>query len=81
MCISDGHVAGPRGSSPFLIAVAGEIARRRGAGSPAAQAALEIAVDSTAFYERTTKPGPGSSAAVVSMRSFPYAFATHSAVS
>ena len=41
----------PRGSSPFLIAVADEIAARRGAADPAARAALEISVDSTAFYD------------------------------
>lgn len=56
--------ATPRGSSPFLIAVADEIAARRGAADPAARAALEISVDSTAFYERITKLGLGSSAAV-----------------
>jgi phosphomevalonate kinase len=43
--------ATPRGSSPFLLAVADEIAARRGARDPAAQAALEISVDSTAFYD------------------------------
>ena len=56
--------ATPRGSSPFLLAVADEIAARRGAGDPAAQAALEISVDSRAFYHRITKLGLGSSAAV-----------------
>jgi len=45
--------ATPRGSSPFLLAVAEEIAARRGPGDPAAQAALEISVDSSAFYDRT----------------------------
>jgi len=54
----------PRGSSPFLIAVADEIAARRGAADPAAHAALEISVDSRAFYHRITKLGLGSSAAV-----------------
>jgi phosphomevalonate kinase len=54
----------PRGSSPFLVAVADEIAARRGPGDPATRAALEISVDSTAFYERITKLGLGSSAAV-----------------
>src|SRR5687767_8580508 len=56
--------ATPRGSSPFLLAVAVEIAERRGAADPAARAALEISVDSTAFYDRMTKLGLGSSAAV-----------------
>ena len=46
--------ATPRGSSPFLLAVAQEIAARRGASDPAARAALEISVDSTAFYDQTT---------------------------
>ncbi len=44
----------PRGSSPFLLAVADEIAQRRGSADPATQAALEISVDSTAFYDRVT---------------------------
>lgn len=44
--------ATPRGSSPFLVAVAEEIAARRGASDPAARAALEISVDSSAFYDR-----------------------------
>src|SRR5215831_414462 len=56
--------ATPRGSSPFLVAVAEEIAARRGASDPAARAALEISVDSTAFYNRAQKLGLGSSAAV-----------------
>jgi phosphomevalonate kinase len=56
--------ATPRGSSPFLLAVVDEIAARRGAADPAAHAALEISVDSTAFYHRITKLGLGSSAAV-----------------
>jgi phosphomevalonate kinase len=56
--------ATPRGSSPFLLAVADEIAARRGAADPAATAALEVSVDSTAFYDRMTKLGLGSSAAV-----------------
>jgi len=46
--------ATPRGSSPFLLAVAEEIAARRGVDDPATRAALEISVDSTAFYDRTT---------------------------
>src|SRR4051812_15162796 len=44
----------PRGSSPFLVAVAEEIAAQRGADDPAARAALEISVDSTAFYDPVT---------------------------
>jgi phosphomevalonate kinase len=56
--------ATPRGSSPFLLAVADEIAARRGGADPAAHAALEISVDSAAFYHRLTKLGLGSSAAV-----------------
>jgi phosphomevalonate kinase len=46
--------ATPRGSSPFLVAVAEEIAARRGAQDPATRAALEISVDSTAFYDAVT---------------------------
>jgi len=54
-----------RGSSPFLLAVATELAARRGDNDPAARAALEIAVDSSAFYDsHGTKLGLGSSAAV-----------------
>jgi phosphomevalonate kinase len=56
--------AAARNSSGFLLAVAEEIAERHGAGSPAAIAATEIAVDSAAFYDRSTKLGIGSSAAV-----------------
>lgn len=56
--------ATPRGSSPFLVSVAEEIAVRRGADDPAARAALEVSVDSTAFYNRAQKLGLGSSAAV-----------------
>jgi phosphomevalonate kinase len=52
----------PRGSSPFLIAVADEIAARRGAADPAAAAALEITVDSSAFYDRSTRPRLGPTA-------------------
>jgi phosphomevalonate kinase len=54
-------------SSPFLLAVARELAQRYGADSPGALAALEIAVDSSAFYassDCTQKLGLGSSAAV-----------------
>jgi phosphomevalonate kinase len=58
------HHATPRGSSPFLVAVADEIAARRGAADPAARVALEVSVDSAAFYERMIKLGLGSSAAV-----------------
>ena len=47
------------------LAVADELAARRGAADPAARAALEIAVDSRAFYDDgATKLGLGSSAAV-----------------
>jgi phosphomevalonate kinase len=48
--------ATPLGTSPFLVSVAEEIAARRGASDPAARAALEISVDSSAFYDRTTRP-------------------------
>jgi phosphomevalonate kinase len=51
-----------RATSPFLLAVADEVAARRGAA--AAQAALEISVDSAAFYDGSVKLGIGSSAAV-----------------
>src|SRR3954465_8219320 len=54
----------PRGSSPFLVAVADEIARRHGADHPATRAAMEITVDSSAFYLGDQKLGLGSSAAV-----------------
>ncbi|MBV8757160.1 MAG: hypothetical protein JO257_07800 [Deltaproteobacteria bacterium] len=56
--------AGPRGSSPFLLAVADAIAARRGAQDPAVKAAMEIVVDSRALYDDDTKLGLGSSAAV-----------------
>lgn len=56
--------AGPRGSSPFLLALANEIERRFGEGHPATRAALEITVDSSSFYEGGQKLGLGSSAAV-----------------
>jgi phosphomevalonate kinase len=55
---------GPRGSSPYLVGVADELAQRFGADSPAARAALEIVVDSTALFEGGQKLGLGSSAAV-----------------
>lgn len=51
---------GPRGSSPFLAAVAEEVAAA--GGDPAR--ALAIAVDSSAFYVGAMKLGLGSSAAV-----------------
>ena len=54
----------PRGSSPFLVAVADEIAKRYGADHPATRAAMEIVVDSSTFYQGTHKLGLGSSAAV-----------------
>ena len=54
-----------RGSSPFLLAVAREIAARRGDNDGATRAALAIAVDSSAFYDtHGNKLGIGSSAAV-----------------
>jgi phosphomevalonate kinase len=57
--------AGPVGSSVFLVAVAEELARRRGPDDPAVKAAMEIAVDSSALYDDDgTKLGLGSSAAV-----------------
>src|ERR1041384_7730006 len=56
--------ATPRGSSPFLLAVADEIAARRGPDHDATRAAPEISVDSPGVYHRITKLGLGSSAAV-----------------
>ena len=58
------QTATPPGSSPFLLAVADEIAARHGGAHPATRAALEITVDSQAFYDKLTKLGLGSSAAV-----------------
>ena len=55
---------GPRGSSPFLIGVVNELDKRLGRDHAAARAALEVVVDSTAFYAGGTKLGLGSSAAV-----------------
>src|SRR6478609_8831293 len=55
---------GPRGSSPFLLSVADEIAKRYGADHPATRAAMEIVVDSSMFYQGKEKLGLGSSAAV-----------------
>ncbi len=52
----------PAGSSPFLLAVARELGNRY--GDAAAQAALGIVVDSSAFYAGSIKLGLGSSAAV-----------------
>lgn len=54
----------PKGSSPFLLAVARELAEARGPDDPAARAALAVTVDSSAFYHHGTKLGLGSSAAV-----------------
>jgi phosphomevalonate kinase len=51
---------GPRGSSPFLLALADEIARVKGEGHPATHAAMEILVDSRALY--ATDPAPPSGA-------------------
>lgn len=50
------------GSSPFLTAVVSEFAERD--NELAARAAMEIAVDSSAFYSGAQKLGLGSSAAV-----------------
>jgi phosphomevalonate kinase len=50
---------GPRGSSPFLLAVAEEIARVKGESHPATQAAMEILVDSRALYSTSPSPGGG----------------------
>jgi len=55
---------GPYGSSPFLVAVAEEIARAYGKDSAAAAAALDVVVDSSSFFLGNTKLGLGSSAAV-----------------
>ncbi len=54
----------PAGSSPFLLAVAHELAERRGKDHASVAAALGISVDSSAFYDGPTKLGLGSSAAV-----------------
>ena len=56
--------AGPTGSSPFLLALADELAKRRGADDVAVKAAMETAVDSSALYDQGMKLGLGSSAAV-----------------
>ncbi len=55
---------GPRGSSEFLLALGAELARRYGADHPATRALDEIVVNSSQFYDGTTKLGIGSSAAV-----------------
>lgn len=52
------------GSSPFLIAVADELARRYGSDHPVTRAAFDIVVDSSAFFLGQAKLGLGSSAAV-----------------
>ena len=54
-------VPGTRSTSPFLVAVAEEVARRYGDPTDAARA---IVVDSSSFYEGDCKLGLGSSAAV-----------------
>jgi phosphomevalonate kinase len=56
--------AGPTGSSPFLLALAQELEKRRGKDDPAVNAAMETAVDSSALYDQGMKLGLGSSAAV-----------------
>ncbi len=56
--------SGATGSSPFLIAVADELARRFGGDHPATRAAFEIVVDSSEFFVGSAKIGLGSSAAV-----------------
>ena len=58
------HRHGPRGSSPFLLAVADELAARYGAEHPSTQRALDIVVDSSPCYQGALKLGLGSSAAV-----------------
>ncbi len=55
---------GPQGTSPFVLAVARELEARYGADSAGAAAALELSVDSRAFYDGPKKLGLGSSAAV-----------------
>lgn len=52
------------GSSPFLLAVADELARRYGSDHPVTRAAFDIVVDSSAFFFGQAKLGLGSSAAV-----------------
>jgi phosphomevalonate kinase len=64
----DRRVVATRGAaaagSPFLAAVARAIADERGAGSAAARAARDLAVDSRALGQDGVKLGLGSSAAV-----------------
>lgn len=54
--------AAARGSSPFLLALADEVARRH--GETAGARVLSIVVDSSSFYDGAQKLGLGSSAAV-----------------
>src|SRR5204862_382130 len=68
--------ATPRGSSPFLLAVAQEIAARRGASDPATRAAFEISVDSTAFYDQATARELATSARLASAVAAPAAIST-----
>ena len=70
----------PRGSSPFLLAVAQEIAERRGASSPEAQAALEITVDSSAFYDEPSRVIPASVAIGRSITRYPRSTSRMSAI-
>lgn len=51
---------GPRGSSEFLLAIVEELIARKGKDHPAARAATEIIVDSTAFYHQaaSVRSGP-----------------------
>jgi phosphomevalonate kinase len=53
----------PQALSPFLAAVAAELAARLGADHPAARAAHHVVVDSAAFLDGGVKLGLGSSAA------------------
>lgn len=52
------------GSSPFLLAVADELAARFGSDAPAVQRALAIACDTSQLFDGEHKLGLGSSAAV-----------------
>jgi phosphomevalonate kinase len=56
--------ATPRGSTPFLVAVADELAARYGADHLSVRTALETEVDSSSLYAGDVKLGLGSSAAV-----------------
>src|SRR5215475_12396316 len=51
--------ATPRGSSPFLVAVAEEIAARRGADDPAARAATALSLDPTWGFASRPAGGAG----------------------